>query len=725
MNRVLSIICLFMLSQLVYAGTALSRDIADSRPLEKVFYVATNGCDEWSGTLSTPALSGSDGPFATLQRARNAIRQLRRNGSKDAFTVLVRGGVYTLRETLTFGPEDSGTESAPTVFKAFGSEHPVLSGSEKIKKLEPYKGKIYRANLAGTTISHFFRQLFIDGKRQVLARYPNLDKQNPVTGGFLYVAGPVKEASKGEFRYKGALARKWEHPEDAEVFIFPGPNYTSDTLRTLKVDAENQIVRLWQDASYPITAGNRFYFQNILEELDSPGEWYFDRRDRILYLWPPAEASLESVSVPVVDSILEIKAKKYFDRYNIAPAYIKLEGFTLEDCEGSAVVITGANNIAVNRCTVRNAGKHGIEINDGFKITAIGNDIYEVGANGILVSGGNRKTLTPGENRIANNYIHHIGVFSKTGSGIECRGVGNVISHNLIHSTPRVGIWFDGNDHLIEYNHIHHVNQETQDSGMIYSSQIDWTKRGNVVQFNYLHDSGGYGRNSVADAWQTPFETYGIYMDDWTSGTNVYGNIISKTANAGIFIHSGRDNIVENNVIIEGGRLGQMVYSGWPVTHPTAKQWLPKMYSKIKGMGYTKYPLLSTIKDVQTGASMSGNRFVRNIVYYLNQSAPLYCIYHHIDLATTVSDYNIIYHAGLPLLVPFTKATAELQWKKWKESGLDRNTIVADPLFSDFRAGSFQLAPASPALKMGFKPIPFDKIGPYQDPMRASWPIKE
>jgi len=711
---------------ILFAATTISLQVAEGfNPQERILYVAGNGSDQWSGTLSAPALSGSDGPFATLQKARDTIREFKKNGSQDAFTVLVRGGIYNLNETFTLGPEDSGTESASTVFKAFGSEKPILNGSERIKKMEAYKGNIYRADLTGTNISDSFRQLFIDGKRQVLARYPNYDEQNPVTGGYLYVADSAKGASKREFNFKGGSLRKWAHPEDAEVVIFPGPNYTSDVLRILSIDLNNEVVRLWQDASYDITAGNRFYFQNILEELDSLGEWYFDRRDKMLYFWPPAAASLESVNIPVVNSIIEVKPKKYFDKYNVAPSYIRFEGFTLEACEGSAIVINGANNIVVSKCTIRNAGRHGIEINDGFQNEAIGNDICEVGANGILVSGGNRKKLTPGRNRIENNYIHNIGVFNKTASGIECRGVGNVISHNLIHSTPRAGIWFDGNDHLIEYNHIHHVNRETQDSGIIYSSQIDWTKRGNNVQFNYLHDSGGYGLNSASEKWQTPFETYGIYLDDWTSGTNVYGNVIRNTAFGGILIHGGRDNIVENNIIIEGGRLGQIVYSGWPATEPTAQQWLPQMYAKIKEMGYTKYPLLSTIKDMQTGALMSGNHFVRNIVYYRNQSSPLYCIYHNADLATTVSDYNIVYHAGLSLQVPFTNVTAELQWGKWKESGLDRNTIIADPLFSTVTAESFQLAPDSPALDMGFRQIPWEKIGPYKDPMRASWPIKE
>jgi parallel beta-helix repeat protein len=265
------------------------------------------------------------------------------------------------------------------------------------------------------------------------------------------------------------------------------------------------------------------------------------------------------------------------------------------------------------------------------------------------------------------------------------------------------------------------VNQETQDSGAIYSGARDWTKRGNVIQFNYVHDSGGFGRNNDKEEWRTPFDTWGIYLDDWSSGTKVYRNIIVNTALGGLLIHSGRDNIVENNVIIDGGT-SQIIYSSWPVTHPA----LPAMFAKIKEMGYTKYPLLSTIKDAKKDATMSGNNFVHNIVYYADQrSAVLYSIYGDLDLSTTVSDYNVIYNTGFPLLIPYTKAPVDRQWQAWQDKGLDQHSLIADPLFVDVKKGDFHLSPDSPALKMGFKPIPIDKIGPYQDPLRASWPIRE
>jgi hypothetical protein len=142
-------------------------------------------------------------------------------------------------------------------------------------------------------------------------------------------------------------------------------------------------------------------------------------------------------------------------------------------------------------------------------------------------------------------------------------------------------------------------------------------------------------------------------------------------------------------------------------------------------MGYKKYPELSTIKDIQSGTTMSGNSFVRNIVYYTGHAALLYGIYNDIDLATSISDYNIIHHSGLPLLIPFTSAPDVQQWAAWQNKGLDIHSLIADPLFADIIQGDFHLSPNSPALKMGFQPIPIEKIGPCKDPLRASWPITE
>ncbi len=689
---------------------------------EVVFYVSSDGNDQWSGSAAAVNALGNDGPFATLKRARDAIREQRNRGITKQFSILVRGGTYRLNETFVLGPEDSGSKSQPLIIRAYGNERPVLSGSKLVGGFTAHTSTIYKADLKGSGIeSRSLRQLFAEGKRQILARFPNFDPRDPIGGGFLYVEDSADGGSKVKFKYREGAVHNWANPENPEIVLYPGPNYWNNTIPVAGIDRNNRIVELAGKASYPIIEGNRYFFQNVLDELDSPGEWYLDKKDKVLYFWPERVNSLNSVAVPIIKSIVEIKSKTLLGKYKGVPSHIRIEGFILDGCEGTAVIIKDAEDISIAANTVRNAGEAGIVIENGRNNAAIGNDIYEVGKEGVILSGGNPpKTLAPGANRAENNYIHNVGVFSKTSSGIDCRGVGNIVSHNLIHSTPRIGIWFDGNDHLIEYNHVHHVNQETQDGGAIYSCARDWTKRGTILRFNYIHDSGGYGRKNAKDPWQSPFYTWGIYLDDWTSGTEVYGNIVARTYSGGILVHGGRDNSIENNIIIDGGN-GQMVYSSLP---PTEKE-LPGMFKKIFEMGYTKYPLLSTITSPQQGTNMSGNKFLRNIVYYSNGKSSLFDIYGTFDFSTTISDFNTLYAAGLTLLIPYTNAPAVQQWESWQGKGMDRNSIPADPHFSDISNNNFALSPDSPALKMGFKQIPFEKIGPYNDPLRASWPIKE
>lgn len=704
-------------------GDALGQETTYPTGPERVFYVAINGNDQWSGTLPEPTLSRTDGPFASLHQARNAIRKLKQSGSNGSFTVLVRGGVYELDKTLALGPEDSGTESHSLVFKAFKGERPILSGAKKVRNFAPYKGLIQKADLS-EIVDDFYpvRQLFVDSKRQTLARYPNFDPLNPIGGGYLYVDSPGKKGNKREFRYAPGSVHEWTGGQDAEVVIFPGNDWKNNTITISGIDRNTRTITLSRETSYEIKPGNRYFFQNLPDELDSPGEWYFDRKGKTLYFWPVNTDSLRAVSVPVLKTIIEIKDKMFYKRKAV-PAQIRIEGFTLEGCTGSAIVVNGAKDVIIASNTVYNAGGHGIEIQNGLQNAVVGNDVYEVGVEGIHISGGDRKTLTPGGNKAENNYVHHIGVFQKAASGIFCGGVGNTISHNRIHTTPRMAIYLDGNDNVVEYNHAYDVNQETRDSGVIYCSGVDWTKRGNIIQFNYFHNSGGYGRNVDTKAWQTPFDTYGIYLDDWLSGTTVYGNVVVNTASSGIYVHSGRDNIIENNIIIEGGS-GQMAYTAWPPDSPTSQKWLPEMFAKTKEKQYSKYPLLLTIKDIETGSRMAGNSFVRNVIYYSGKNALLYRIYNDIDLSTTVSDYNTIFHAQLPLLIPFTKVSDNRQWTTWQSMGLDQHSLIGDPLFVNIEASDFTLSPASPALRLGFKPIPFEKIGPYQDCLRASWPLR-
>ena len=616
------------------------------------YYVAAGGNDAWSGTLIAANEGKSDGPFATLERARDEIRKLKAAGPlAKAVNVFVRQGIYELPRTLKLGPEDCGAAETPIVYRAYANEKPVVIGGRTIVGWHPYQGAIMKADVGAQGFQDiYFRQLFFNGRRQILARYPNYDPQNPVAGGWAYVDGkpiPMYQKIEGEsrrtFQYKPGDVHDWAHPEEAEAVVFPQYNWWNNILRVASIDRQKRIITLCGDASYPNRPNDRYYFRNLLEELDAPGEWYLDKRTWTLYFWPPSNVKAGVVYAPTLRTLVKLTKA----------AYVTFRGLTLECADGTAVILEGCRNCLVAGNTVRNVGSHAdggesaIAVWGGKNNGAAGNDISEVGSNAISLDGGDFKTLDPAGNYADNNYIHHIGVFYKQGVGVSVDGVGNRVSHNLIHDCPRFGIHWNGNDHLFEYNHIRHCTLETADTGAIYSFQVDWSKRGTIIRYNYLHDIVGFGQEH--GKWTYPHMNWGIYLDDATCGTHVYGNIVARTILGGVHIHGGRDNVIENNILVDG-RDSQVQDSGYVAgKHPVPM--VTATWNKFSGTpAYEKYPGYCGLKQsLEDAWQMAGNKFQRNIICYSNSKAKLYAHY-NLPVDKTESDYNLVWHYNRPLL---------------------------------------------------------------------------
>ncbi len=854
-------------------------------------HVATRGVDTNPGTAAAP--------FATLTRARDAIRQLRgAGGPQQAVTVVVGGGIYSLSTPLTLGAEDSGTAAGPVVYRAQEGEQPILIGGRVIGGWQPHQGAILKADVGAQGFQGIaFRQLLCNGVRQTLARTPNADPENPVAGGWAYVDGapvPLYKDIPGEsrrtFQYKAGDVHEWAHPEDGEVVVFPRYNWWNDILRIAAIDREARLITLVADASYPNRPGDRYYIRNLLEELDAPGEWYLDARTWTLYFWPPVDLGAATVAAPVLETLILMNGVEH----------VTWRGFTLECTERSAVIMQGCRNCLVAGSTIRNiggrceGGSAALSLSGGSGNGAVGNDISAVGSHAIALDGGDFNTLAPAGNYADNNYIHHTGVFYKQGVGVSVNGVGNRVSHNLIHDCPRFGIVWGGCDHVFEFNHIRHCTLETADTGAIYSWQVDWSKRGTAIRYNYLHDIIGFGQEN--GKWVSPHMNWGIYLDDGTCGTHVYGNIVARTILGGVHYHGGRDNVVENNILIDG-RDSQVQYSGYVKGgHPVPM--MTETWTKFSGTpAYEKYPGYAELKrSLEDAWQMAGNKFLRNIVCYRNPAAKL--VQHYgLPFDKTESDYNLIWHNGKPLRtgragikstsgpnrvanpsfesgeagalpadwgwqvrpndsqaavdtevhsagkqslrldgrgtttdssgqtlcpnfvsaeIPVTpgrtyrltarvkaaaadtafgivaqsyvpnvywwgpglsatagsdwqevevvftfpapgdgdwhaemtsvrvridvrqdvgtlwvdevallEAVAMDEWEAWQAAGLDRHSVVAEPQFVDAAHDDYRLKPESPALALGFKAIPVERIGPYADALRASWPIVE
>ncbi len=706
-------------------------------------YVSPNGRDAWSGRLPAPNAAKTNGPFATLARARDVLRRLKaKAGLPQGATVFVRGGTYYMPEALTLTKQDSGAPGARIVYRAYRDEKPVLVGGLPIKGFTRHKGAIMKADVAAQGFKGFyFRQLFFNGKRQHLARYPNFEPDAPICGGWAFIPGKPQQLYGGAveetaeqrrtLHVRPEDIRDWANPSEGEVFLFPRHNWWNHIVGIESVDKAKGIIKLKPNRGFDSRLGDRrfgmkprcrYYVRNLLEELDAPGEWYLDRKTWTLYFWPPAPPDRATVVAPRTTQIIHLLE---------GASHITFRGFTIECSDRWAVNMWRSNDCLVAGCTIRNVsgycrgGDAAIAINGGTNNGAVGNDIYDVGSDAITLSGGDRETLAPGNNYADNNYIHRTGVFWKAGSGVSCRGVGNRVSHNLVHDTPRQGLRWNGSDHVIEFNHVRHTNTEISDTAGINACNSNWTKRGTVIRYNYVHDTLGLGMNRDY-GWVSPYYCWSIYLDNFTCGTIVYGNICARIILGGPFIHGGRDNVIENNYIIDCNT-AQMQYSSWkPLSERQAKGLVDELMKYGKLPAYQKYPGLAEMfeTDYDEWLQMAGNKFLRNICTY---SDPKAALYKQRDLPhdKTESDYNLVWHHGMPLAVGLKGVPPEKQWDAWKKLGFEAHSIVADPLFVDPKNDDFRLKPDSPAHKLGIKQIPVDRIGPYESPLRASWPIVE
>lgn len=696
-----------------------------------VYFVATNGNDAWSGTQPAPTADGQDGPFATLYRAQEAVRAGASgdSGLAQGAMVYVQEGTYFLDRPLDFGPLDSGTRENAVVWQAYAGGHVRLVAGRRVDGFAAHQEQIYRrAFTPDERPAAPFTQLFFNGERQTLARWPNKSDAGMPGGAWTFIAAPVEEDRNRSFHYLGERPTRWAAQSGVQVSIWPNFNWWQTVADVAEIDVEKRTVRLAEELPYTIEAGRRLFFQNILAELDAPGEWHYDARDGVLHFWPPAPLEGAEVIIPLLDHAV------VFDSAH----HIAFIGFTIEATHSDAVMVRDSQECIIARCTIRNVGGYGVVVRGGRAVRVAGNDIHNTGRGGIVLDGGDRKTLTDARHEAINNHIHHFAeIYQTYQTGVHVQGVGNYIAHNLIHDAPHIGILLNGNDHLIEYNRIHHVCLAGSDNGAFYMGR-DWTERGNVIRYNIFHDIYGFGMSSAKNGvfqYESPYQAWGVYLDDCSSGTTVFGNLFYRVPLCGVMIGGGRDNLVENNVFVES----------IPAFHIDARWdaycW-DLMQERLEAMNYReppyseRYPqLLEIEKDPRRPMN---NVFVRNVVFYArddfrglstaavgSSEAVIYDL-DRFDPATTKIEDNFICHYGLPIRVRRRGfddlEAATLSWEEWRARGFDENSMVGNPVFFDIAADDYQIPEDSSVFRTGFKPIPLWKIGLYEDEFRASWP---
>ncbi len=583
------------------------------------WFVAPGGNDAWSGTVA--AVGVNDGPFATFQRARDAVREKKSAGDPGPHTVNVRGGVYSMRDALVLEARDSGEPGAPVVWQAYGAEKPVISGAVTLEGWSAWKGRIQRAPLGESAKRKGgIRQALLDGSRQTLARYPNADPAQPVSGGWAFAEGkgwPMYADIPGEDKHSLEVSagdlRRWERPQQVEIVVFPRYNWWNNRVRVQSVDDTERKVMLAADCTYAIRKGDRYFFQNALEELDCAGEWFADLEGGMFYFWPPEGRKASDARVVVAQSLLRLERGTHD---------IVWRGFVMEGCDAAAVTMTETNGCVVESCWIRAVGDwngHGVSVSNGVNNRVAYCTIEQVGNTGVSLRGGDVATLTEANNLAEHNEISHFGLYYKQGVGVSLSGVGNRALHNHIHHGPRFGVLHSGNRNEIAWNHIHDVCLETEDTGAIYSGGRDWTTpRGTSISYNFIHDIPGFSMHGGKAV--SPNFAWGIYLDDNSGGVDVIGNIVARCGRGGMHGHGARDCVVRNNIFV-GSNDWQVDFHGWLVQQSFWERHLPTMaagYEAVAGKpewkGMRGMDLHPSQVPLPGGFTMRGNVFEKNIV---------------------------------------------------------------------------------------------------------------
>jgi hypothetical protein len=632
-------------------------------PLSGVeLHIAPTGSDTSPGT--------ADAPFATLTAARDAIRKLRKvSPLNETITVWIHDGTYEVSETFTLEPQDSGTAEFPITYRAVNNASPLFTGAPKVnvdpKAFTPHQGEILKVDVASLGLKGVHvRQLLLNGERQPLARYPNRDTAEPLYRGWAFVPElpnplPPDHQWKSEAYLKPEDIRQWSHPEDVEIDIFAQYGWWNWLMPVKSLDPKTRKLTLAKPCGYDLHPNNRFYFQNALEELDAPGEWFLDKHTQILYFWPPkALDSSDEIRLPKLNTFIRLAA---------GTQRITLRGFHLTGCNATAVILEGTENCTIAGFNIHHSGHFhgsGIQIHGGKNNLAVGNHLSHLGSSGISLGGGDRATLFSANNRADNNHIHHIGIFNKNAPGISLNGVGNEVTHNLIHHTPRMAVQFNGNNLVIDYNHMHHTVQETQDGGAVYTGGRDWiSSRGTKLRYNFIHDTIGVGQDKGGLHW--PHFTWGIYMDDNAGGLDIIGNIVTRSARASLHLHNGRDHLIENNIFVDGGER-QIEFNGWNPAHRFFQSHHPAM---IAGWDSIKdQPAWKTMRNIdldprnavlEDGTIMSGNIFRRNIILWHNPTLR-YLDLRHCSPQHNVVENNLIWNGGHPIVTGINKTGPDI-----------------------------------------------------------------
>lgn len=642
-----------------------------------VIYVSPGGNDAALGTKKDP--------LATLEMAWQRVGYML---GKQPVTIYLRGGRYVVRQPLVITADQSGTRECPVLIAGYPGEKAVLTASYSWEGLSwsYYRDGIWQVKVdLGNTVDC----LFVNGQLQQMARYPNYDSEIAILNGHA-------EDVLSEERVAG-----WKNPAGAYIHAIHEREWGGCHYRVVGKDASGglQMEGGFQN-NRPMGMHKTFRMvENVFEELDAPGEWYYEKTTKTLFFYPPKGLNLDKVllEVPQTESVFQLRGDE--DRL-VSDVHLRNLSIT-QTCRtfmktaepllrsdwciyrGGAVVFEQTERCSLEECDLYDLGGNAVFFSNRNRHGRVyANHIYNIGGSAVCYVGSPRAVrqplfsygapfvnwenmdreigpLTddyPFECTADNNLIHDIGLIEKQVAGVQISMSRRItVSYNSIYNVPRAGINISEGTwggHLIKGNDVFNTVLETGDHGAFNSWGRDrfWSASWNLM-VEQLKDR----RELVlADAMETNVlcdnrfqcsHGWDIDLDDGSSNYHIYNNVCLE---GGLKLREGFYRKVENNVILNN------------TFHPHV--WFEH----------------------------SGDVFCNNIV-------------------TTGYRPVAIRHWGEKVDMNFFFSPTGLQ--EAQQRGTDSLSLCGDPLFICPEKGDYRVSKCSPALRVGFKNFDMKQVG--------------
>jgi len=665
---------------LLVCSTAQSADL----------YVSATGNDSNSGSQAEP--------FATLATAQQAARKF---AGKESVTIHVADGIYYLPETLVFEPADSGTEEFPVAYVADNEGAAILSGGSLLDlQWEPHENGIYKAATADGLV---IDQLFVNGDRQHMARYPDFDPEK-TTEAYQGFAGDAFSAER---------AKRWKDPTGGYIHAMHRARWGGYHYRITgkKANGEVEYEGGWQNNRRMGMHDDFRMVENIFEELDAPGEWFHDSKSKTLFYKPASGIEIENASFEVVrlNCLIEFRGSEQQPVKGIS-----IKGFTIRHAartfmdtrepmlrsdwaiyRGGAVMLTGTNNISIVDCEFDQVGGNAIFVNNYNRDTRVaGCHIHDVGASGVCFVGDPNAVhnplfeykqkndlakidLTPGPK--TNNFpadgvvedclITGIGRVERQPAGVQIEmAMGITVRDCSIYDCARAGINVgDGcwGGHLIERCDVFDTVLETHDHGSFNSWGRDrfWHSDRNVSQkaIDKNPEMPFLDANKTTTIRNSRWRCdhgWDIDLDDGSSNYELYNNLM---LHGGLKFREGFRRRAWNNIMVNNGFHPHVWYNDSG----------DELYANI---------LMNSHRGVRVPtATAKGKKIDNNLFFSADKGVKL----------------------------------------KFARFGWDKLSVIDDPLFIDAANGDFRVQDDSPALKLGFKNFPMDQFGVKKPTLKA------